>query len=104
MMKKIVIGFATVALAFASAASYRITLHQPATLNGKELKPGQYKVEYDGTKATLSGKDTQVSADVKVENTEARNGTTTIRFSNGDGTYKIKEIRLGGTNTKLVFN
>jgi len=104
MTKKFVLGFATVALAFASAASYRITLHQSALLNGTELKPGQYKIEYDGSKATLSGKNTEVSADVKVESTEAKNGTTTIRYTNADGTYKIKEIRLGGTKTKLVFN
>jgi hypothetical protein len=104
MFKKFVLGFVTVALAVASAATYRVTLHQSATLDGKELKPGQYKLELDGNKATFKGKGTEINADVKVESTEAKNGSTTIRYSNGDGTYKIKEIRLGGTTTKLVFN
>ena len=27
-----------------------------------------------------------------------------VRYSNGDGHYKIQEIRLGGTHTKLVVN
>jgi hypothetical protein len=104
MIKKIVLGFATVALAVASAATYRVNIYQPSVLNGKELKPGQYKLEVDGNKATLKSKDTEVTADVKVETTEAKISSSSIRFTNTDGTYKIKEIRLGGTTTKLVFD
>ena len=104
MMKKIIFGFATVALAVASAASYRLNIYQPSELNGKQLKPGQYKLEVDGTTATFKGEGTEITANVKVETTEAKNSRSSIRFSTTNGTYKIKEIRLGGTNTKLVFD
>jgi len=50
-MKKILLSFATVALAVASAAnSYRVTLFQPAVLNGTELKAGDYKVTLKTTR------------------------------------------------------
>ena len=43
-------------------------------------------------------------APVKVENESSKFSNTTVRYSNGDGKYKITEIRLGGTNMKLVLN
>jgi len=39
-----------------------------------------------------------------VENDSNKYATTTVRYSNGDGRYKIQEIRLGGTHMKLVVN
>ncbi len=102
MTKKIIFSLATLALAL-SAETHRITLYQPTVLNGKELKPGDYKVEVTDSKAVISrGKDSVESA-VRVENTDAKFGATSVRYANGDGKYNLKEIRLGGTKTKLVF-
>jgi hypothetical protein len=103
-MKKLLLTFATFALAAASAAStYKVTLFQPTIVAGKELKPGVYKVEVKDSTATLSqGKDS-VEAQVKTETADTRFASTSVRFRNGDGKYRIEEIRLGGTSTKLVF-
>jgi hypothetical protein len=106
-MRKLFIGFATFALAIAIAASssYRVNLLQPSIINGQELQPGEYRIELKDNKAIVNkGKKTVVESNVKVETSDTKYGSTTVRYSNGDGKYRVQEIRLGGTNTKLVFN
>ena len=104
-MKKILLSFATLALAVASAAnSYRVTLFQPSVVNGTELKPGDYKVTLkDNNKAVLTSGKTSIEANVRQETGDSKFSSTTVRYQNGDGKYRVQEIRLGGTNTKLVF-
>lgn len=104
-MKKLLIGFATFALAIASAAtaSYRVTLFQPSMFGSTELKPGDYKIEVKDNKAVVKGGKSVVEADVKIETANEKFSSTSVRYANGDGKYKVQEIRLGGTNTKLVF-
>jgi len=103
-MKKILLSFATLALAVASAApSYRVTLFQPSMVNGTELKPGEYKVTLSDNKAVISSGKTSVEATVKTETADSKFSSTTVRYSNGGGKYQVQEIRLGGTTTKLVF-
>jgi hypothetical protein len=105
-MKKVLFTFATLAIAVASAASsYRITVFQPSFVNGTELKPGDYKIEVkDNTAVITRGKET-IEAPVRVESSPAKFGATSVRYTNGDkGKQTVDEIRLGGTNTKLVFN
>ncbi|MDX2149744.1 MAG: DUF669 domain-containing protein [Bryobacteraceae bacterium] len=104
MTKKLILGFATFALAVASAANYKVTLFQPSMLEGKELKPGEYKVTVTDSKATISKGKESVEANVKVETADEKFSSTSVRYQNGDGKYRIREIRIGGTTTKLVFN
>ena len=104
-MKKIFFGFATLALAVASAAaSYKVTLFQPSTINGTELKPGDYKIELKDNKAVVKGGKSVVEADAKLENGSEKFGTTSVRYTNADGKMKVQEIRLGGTTSKIVFS
>jgi len=103
MFKKIALSFATLALVVASAATHKITLYQDAEINGKHLKAGQYKVEVKDTTATLTqGKDV-VEAPVKVENATNKFSATSVKLNSANTTPVIEEIRVGGTNTKLVF-
>lgn len=103
-MKKLLLSFATVALAVASAASsYRITLFQPSIVAGTELKPGDYKVTLTDNKVVIKSGKTSVEATVKTETADSKFSSTTVRYSNGDGKYRLQEIRLGGTTTKLIF-
>jgi hypothetical protein len=104
MMKKLLLSLATVALAVAGAATHTVRIFDPVYLNGHELKPGDYKLELkDGTAVLRSGKDT-IESPVKVENGDSKFGTTTVRYSTVAGKPTVEEIRLRGTNTKLVFN
>ena len=103
-MKKLLLVFATLALVVASAKTYRVTIYEPSVLSGTDLKPGDYKVDFAGDKVTLTAGRASAQASVTVENAKEKFTNTSIRYSNGDGKYQIKEIRLGGTNMKLVVN
>ena len=105
MIKKALFTFATVAIAVASAASsYRLTVFEPSMIDGTELKPGEYKIELkDSTAVITRGKQT-VTAPVKIETSPSKFNSTSVRYTTGSGKPSVDEIRLGGTNTKLVFN
>lgn len=96
--------FLTLAMVCASAATYTVTLFQPSHVNGKDLKPGDYKLTLENDKATIAkGKD-KVEAAVKIETGDAKFSATSVRYTDDNGKAKVQEIRLGGTNTKVVFN
>lgn len=101
MMNKLIIGFTTVALAVACAATkYNVTLFQPSVVNGTELKPGDYRIEVEGDKAVFKQGKKTVEAPVKVQDTTQKYGSNAVRYSEGG---KVQEIRIGGTRTTLVF-
>jgi hypothetical protein len=80
-----------------------VTLSQPSTLKGTELKAGEYKLNVQEDKVTVvNGKQT-LEVPVKVESVEQKYESTSVRFV-GTEKPKITEIRIGGTKTKLVFN
>ncbi len=101
MVKNVLLGFATAALAVASAAtSYNVTFYQPVTVNGAQLKAGDYKVELksDSVAVIKQGK-TETEAPVKVQTENQKFSQTSVRLN---GT-QLEEIRLGGTDKRLVF-
>jgi uncharacterized protein (DUF2141 family) len=101
MVKNVLLGFATVALAVASAASsYHVTFYLPVTINGAQLQAGDYKLELkDDNTAILKQGKTVTEARVKVENDSQKYSRNTVRV-NGS---QVEEIRLGGTSKRLVF-
>ena len=100
MVKKLLFGFASVALAVASAATtYSVTLYEPVVVNGSTLKPGDYKIEIQGSTALIKQGKTMTEAPVRIENNSNKFPTNTVRM-NGD---RLSEIRVGGTHTRLVF-
>ena len=104
MIKKLTLSIATFALAVASAAStYKVTLFQPSFVNGTELQPGEYKVEVKDNKAVISKGKQSVEAPVTTETADSKFSSTTVRYQNGDGKYRLQEIRIGGTSTRLIF-
>jgi hypothetical protein len=104
MKKALLLFAASVSLVFASTVSTKVTLFETALLNGAVLQPGEYKVEVNGDKMTLQRGKTKAESAVTVEQAESKFDRTAIRYKNGDGKYRITEIRIGGTNTKLVVN
>lgn len=103
MKKVLLLLAASVSLVFASTVTSRVTLFEPSILSGVVLQPGEYKVEVNGDKLTLKRGKTIAESTVKVEQSEDKYGSTAIRYRNGDGKYRITEIRIGGTTTKLVI-
>lgn len=101
MVKKILLGFAGLALAIASAAtSYKVTFYEPVMINGSELKPGDYKLEIKDKTAVLSQGKTTTEAPVTVQNEAQKFQRTAVRLN---GT-QVQEIRIGGTTTRVVFD
>jgi hypothetical protein len=104
MNKKLVVSvIAFAGMALAAGKSYTVRLYSTAMVGKTELKAGEYKLEVTDDKAILKSGKTQQEAAVKVETSDSKYDTTTVRLSTGDKP-QIQEIRLGGTKTKLVFN
>lgn len=107
MMKiaKLVVCLGTVAMAWASAAKpYEVVLGYPAQVSGTELKPGTYKVDIIGDRVMIHGAKQNVECPVKVEENDQKYSATVVHYNMVDGKYRVNEIRLGGTNMRLVFN
>jgi hypothetical protein len=103
MLKKFVLAFAVLALAVASAATYKVTILQPSVVKGNALKAGDYRLNVQDDKVTIVNGKQSVEVPVKIENVEQKYDTTAVRYSDQGGKPTISEIRLGGTKTKLVF-
>jgi hypothetical protein len=104
MTKKFMLTFAAAALMVVSAAEkHNITLFQPSVINGTELAPGDYRLELDGEKMVLSKGKQKVESSFKTEQADSKFSSTSVRYANADGKMKMQEIRLGGTNRKLVI-
>ena len=100
ILKRLMFGLGTVALAIASAAgSNHIDLSQPTWVGNTQLKPGSYKVAIQGSTAVFTNGKTVVEAPVTVENTDHTVSLTEVETK----ASKITEIRLGGTSTRLIF-
>lgn len=91
-------------MALASTKSFTVTLFEPATIGGAELKAGDYKCELQEQKIVIKHGHEITEATVKVESGDAKYSGTTVRYANADGKNKVEEIRVGGTNMKLVLN
>lgn len=90
--------------AVASAKSHTVTFFQQSIVGGVEFQPGEYKLELNGTKVVIGNGKKRVEVEVRVETADRKYSSTSVRYRNGDGNYRVQEIRLGGANTKLVFN
>src|SRR6476619_6688839 len=90
--------------AVACAKSFSVTLFQKSIIGGAELQPGDYKLELAESKVTMRSGQKTAEAAVEVQTADEKFSSTSVKYQNGDGKYRILEIRLGGTKTKLLFN
>ena len=103
MKTRLVLAFAVIGLAVASAKTYTVNLYSAVKVGSMELQPGAYTLEVKDSKAVIRNGKLHGEADVKVESGDAKYGATTVRMAGAEGNRTIEEIRLGGTKTKLVF-
>ena len=68
------------------------------------MQPGEYKLDLDGSKVVIRNGKKIAEAEVKVETSDTKFNSTSVRYENGNGSYRVQQIRLGGTKTKLIFN
>lgn len=103
MTKKLAVVFLFAALAIVFAKTYTVTLIQ-SEIAGTQLKAGDYRLNVDHDKVVLTNGKQRVESAVKVEQTDSKFGSTTIRYAGDQGRRRVQEIRLGGTKMKLVFD
>lgn len=108
-MKILIAWVAAAALAVAFAAErHSLTLLRPALVGATELEAGAYKLTVSGDQIVIEKGRTRVSARVRIETADQKFPSTTVRLrkdelaQNGAGKYRITEIRLGGTNRRLI--
>jgi hypothetical protein len=98
-----IVSLAITAVAGAAPASYKVTILDTVTIDGKDLKAGEYKVEVKDTTAVIrNGKDS-TEVKVKTESGDTKYNSTSVRYTKDGGKNNLEEIHIGGTKTKLVF-
>src|SRR4051794_9650472 len=103
MLNRVVLAFVTAGVLTLSAAAntYKVSLHQDAVVNGKQVKAGEYKIEMkDNNTAVWKQGKKSVEVPVKAETAESKFSATQVQYTDGNN---LQEIRVGGTHTKLVF-
>jgi hypothetical protein len=101
--------FLGVCLSAAAANSRTLSFRTAVKLNGTEMMPGFYEVDWvsHSPEATVTFKrNGQVVATVagKWEERESKSPADSVVYSNNaDGTHTLKELRFGGMKQVLVF-
>ena len=100
---RLLVAVCALSLGVAFAASNKtVKVIDPIWVGQTELKPGDYKVQVDGDKATIMlGKDVMVTG--KVENGSTKFSHTEFGTKSVNGKTQLDEIDLGGTNSKITF-
>jgi hypothetical protein len=90
--------------AVGQAATYHVTLLKPTVVAGQELKPGDYKLEVNNNTAVISHGKQSVETQVKTVEADKKYGSTVIKYEIDGNKYKMQEIVIGGSKTKLVLH
>ena len=104
MWTKFLPVFGTVALGLAFAAStHHMTVNNPLWINGHELKPGDYKLQVEGSNVMIKGNDTDLQIPAKVQTAAEKYPHTSLRSESVNGKQLLEEVDLGGTKTSILL-
>ena len=95
-----VLSICSAGLVFAQAeAHFKFSVPSPITVAGTKLKPGDYKVDVEGSEASfkLDGKVFKVPATLQAEGRAYKDTTIEANDSN------VRAIHIGGTVMTVVF-
>ena len=85
-----------------------LTVQEPITVNGTQLKPGDYKVQWDGNGPSVElsitqGKKVIAKVPAHVVSLEAASQSdAAVVKNNGDGSKSLSEVRLSGKKFALA--
>jgi hypothetical protein len=106
--KSLVMGLALLLASSAFAATKAsLQLHNPTTVNGTTLKPGDYKLEWEGTGPNvevriMQGKNVLAKAPAHlVDLPTAAVNSAAVTKSNDDGTKSLQGVRFEGKRYAL---
>jgi len=109
LLAALVLAILLPAAALAETHTGSLNLPAAASLNGKQLEPGTYKVRWEGEGSSaqisiLKGKATVASANANVVNRDRAEPSNSVVFSSATDVQKnISEIRFEGKKTVLTF-
>jgi hypothetical protein len=98
-----IVACISMGLAAGAESRYTVTIGEQAEIGAQSVKPGEYRVEVEGNKATLKGAGKSVETGVRVVEGDAKFPRTSVRYSVAGGKYRLEQIQIGGTKTTLVF-
>ena len=90
-----------------AAAKATIQLHNPTTVNGTQLKPGEYKLQWDGSGPSvevsiLQGKNVVTKVQAKLVDLDYKPANdAAVTKKNDDGSFSLTGIRFEGKKTAL---
>jgi hypothetical protein len=88
--------------AFAKPFSKTINIAQNAKLGKADLKSGEYRLEIDGTKATLQkGKNVVAQSEGRWEDRSTKSAYDSVLL---DENGQVKEVRFSGQSRVFVFS
>jgi hypothetical protein len=106
--KSLVLGLAlTLASSAFAASKANLTLNNPTSVNGTTLKPGDYKLVWDGSGpnvelSILQGKKVVTKVPAKIVDLEkASNNDSALLRQNGDGSTTLAGVRFQGKKYAL---
>jgi hypothetical protein len=103
MIGRFLLVFALAGLAFAASKTYVVTVTEQATVGNTDVKPGMYKVDVNEQTAVIHSGKVSAEVPVKVEKADSKYMQTSIKYSMEGGKYRMEEIHVGGTHTKLIL-
>ncbi len=108
--KSVMLGLALLLASSAFAATKgSLQISHPVTVNGTQLKPGDYKVEWDGSGpnvdvSILQGKNVIAKTQAHVVDLSAApDSNAAVIRTNSDGSSSLSGVRFGGKKTALEF-
>jgi hypothetical protein len=108
--KSVMLGLALLLASSAFAATKAsLQISHPVTVNGTQLKPGDYKVEWDGSGpnvevSILQGKNVIAKTPAHVvELSTAPDNSAAVTRTNSDGCSSLAGARFGGKKIALEF-
>jgi hypothetical protein len=99
----------TASLWAAAANSHTLSFRTPVKLNGAEMTPGFYEVQWvsHSPEAMVTfkrnGQVVATAAGKLVERDVKSPADSVVYSNNADGTHTLKELRFGGSKQVLVF-
>jgi hypothetical protein len=101
MKKTLFVGFLLAsATAFAANNGYKVAVTQDSVVEGKTLKAGEYRITVENGNAVIKQGKESIEVPARVETEPNKVYATEITY--GDHGI-LKEIRVGGTNARIVF-
>jgi len=108
MLTKFIVAFSVLALLAAFAGTVpavaHVTFFKTAVVGGTTLQAGEYRVLIGDAKVTFSAGKKSFDVPVKIESSPKKFEITEVIYDGVPDQNVVREITLGGTKTRLVFN